>query len=605
MTPNNEPVAGGGSTELLVLVGTPSPATIIPTAIPPVDFDSPLSVSERAASFKSEPDIFDTSSVLSEVSTDTPDADDTMLYESNMAEPVAGTDNLTNQTPSDLDLISNTPTPTKTGPRSRKVRGKGSNILSGLTITMNDLPDKPRPAPPPPSSTPKPTAPPKYRASLHLSFFASDMDTSGTRVVRRGPGRPRKDALRRVDMMKVQVKEIKQQMQREYYEAARGSRLMYTVMSPQEKEIFGRALRYLQLPVYLNIRNGILRLWLQNPRVPLTLDQAMRVKRDHGYSAKYDHLLRAVYEFLVRYGYINFGYLSPIQTPTLPLSRLHLGLRNDPRQKTVVVVGAGMAGIACARQLHLLFAHFAPAFAPHPPPAIVVVEARGRIGGRVFSYPLHTQAPMQFECVLRAENKAVVFPRRPAGIDLGAQIITGFDGGNPMEVVVKKQLRLPLHPLMSNYCHLHDAKGERVSDETDRKCDEMFNEVLDLACGLKRDTRGWSEDLVEFLLTRGDARGEGVEKAAVPTVKREEVVEDWGLLEAGTPLSEAEGDRDTQDGSEVSSALSSPPPESVNGDAIGRDAIERAGVDAAETWRLKGMVDIDRERDCGRALALC
>jgi monoamine oxidase len=79
-------------------------------------------------------------------------------------------------------------------------------------------------------------------------------------------------------------------------------------------------------------------------------------------------------------------------------------------RKRVLVVGAGIAGLAAARQL-LLWGH-----------DVVVVEARQRPGGRIATNRTHFGAP----------------------VDEGAMITTGMEGPNPFSMLVR-QLRLRPH----------------------------------------------------------------------------------------------------------------------------------------------------------------
>jgi lysine-specific histone demethylase 1 len=105
-----------------------------------------------------------------------------------------------------------------------------------------------------------------------------------------------------------------------------------------------------------------------------------------------------------------------------------------------VVIGAGMAGLAAARQLHF-FGY-----------DVIVLEARDRLGGRI-----NTDISME------------------GAVDLGASILTGMEG-NPLTLVCK-QLNTKLHQL--NYeCPIYDYDGVLLDQETDRKMESEFNRVL-------------------------------------------------------------------------------------------------------------------------------
>ncbi|KAJ3127449.1 hypothetical protein HK098_006331 [Nowakowskiella sp. JEL0407] len=87
---------------------------------------------------------------------------------------------------------------------------------------------------------------------------------------------------------------------------------------------------------------------------------------------------------------------------------------NGYRSPKIIVIGAGIAGLTVARQLKNLYQNERCVAAGIPQPNIIVLERRDRIGGRIHSYSLTS-------C-------------DGAKVDLGAQIITGFDDGNPLKV---------------------------------------------------------------------------------------------------------------------------------------------------------------------------
>lgn len=111
------------------------------------------------------------------------------------------------------------------------------------------------------------------------------------------------------------------------------------------------------------------------------------------------------------------------------------------QKETIIVIGAGMAGIAAAKQLQS-FGY-----------KVIVLEARDRPGGRV-----HTDSSLGGE------------------IDLGASIITGLEG-NPLTVLCK-QLFIKLHPLHYE-CPIFDIDGKLIEKSTDEKVEQEFNRVLD------------------------------------------------------------------------------------------------------------------------------
>ena len=136
----------------------------------------------------------------------------------------------------------------------------------------------------------------------------------------------------------------------------------------------------------------------------------------------------AVYECLTHHGYLNFGVLE--DHPRLPSAK-HLAsakgmaLPSSQAQKRVIVIGAGAAGLAAARQLRML-GH-----------QVTLLEARNRTGGRV-----HT-----------------VSFRTPGGVgsaDLGAMVVTGTEG-NPIATVLK-QTRSRMHRI-GKQCRIYGPDG--------------------------------------------------------------------------------------------------------------------------------------------------
>jgi monoamine oxidase len=235
--------------------------------------------------------------------------------------------------------------------------------------------------------------------------------------------------------------------------AAHASRLNPYALHEDEHRHLQHRLCHLHVTVYLNIRNGILRLWVRNPNVSVNLEEAIGCVKDE----RWTQLACFAYEWLVRKGRINFGCVDP---PT--------GLRTSRARKretigeTIVVVGGGMAGLSCARQLTNAFSHFPD----HTPPRIVVLEGRGRIGGRIYSHPL-TSMP----------SKSLGLHQRPTA-EMGAHIIVGFEHGNPLDAIVRGQLALNYHSLR-DLSTLYDIDGSPVDEHQDTMVERLFNDILD------------------------------------------------------------------------------------------------------------------------------
>ena len=260
-----------------------------------------------------------------------------------------------------------------------------------------------------------------------------------------------------------------EELARQSVEAALSSRLNPFALHHDEYKLLHNHICELHISAYLNIRNRILRLWVRNPLVSVTPEEAAGC----AYSSRWLGLAEVAYEWLVRRGYINFGCvevpdMSNVEGKKYKLKRI---------RKTIVVVGAGMAGLGCARQLEGLFEHYRERWASNgeEPPRIIVLEGRARIGGRIYSHPLRNQdsrgIPKHLRCVA----------------EMGAHIITGFDHGNPLNMIIRGQLALHYYPLKDN-SSLYDIDGEVVDRQRDKLVEKLFNDILDRASVYRHHT---------------------------------------------------------------------------------------------------------------------
>lgn len=242
--------------------------------------------------------------------------------------------------------------------------------------------------------------------------------------------------------------------------AAHASRLNPYALHHEEQDFLEEHLGHLQVTLYLNIRNGILRLWTRNPLISVTLEEAIGCVKD----ARWTSLASFAYEWLVRRGYINFGC---VEAAAPSLTSFRRGRKKEVGP-TIVVVGAGMAGLGCARQLENLFQHYERTI--QPPPRVVVLEGRQRIGGRIHSYPVSTGD----EC------EQFLYDVMPTA-EMGAHIIVGFDHGNPLDAIIRGQLALPHHTLR-DLSTIYDINGKPVDPRQDRKTQALYNEILERSC---------------------------------------------------------------------------------------------------------------------------
>lgn len=119
---------------------------------------------------------------------------------------------------------------------------------------------------------------------------------------------------------------------------------------------------------------------------------------------------------------------------------------------TVIVIGAGLAGLVAARQL--VFMGF----------RVVILEGRNRPGGRV-------------------KTKKMSGDGVEAAADFGGSVLTGING-NPLGVLAR-QLGLPLHKVR-DICPLYLPDGRSVDSEVDSRVEVSFNKLLERVCKLRQ-----------------------------------------------------------------------------------------------------------------------
>ncbi|CAI5439035.1 unnamed protein product [Caenorhabditis angaria] len=151
--------------------------------------------------------------------------------------------------------------------------------------------------------------------------------------------------------------------------AAERSRLPYDRPTDVEYAFFPeiRTSRHANT-VFLLIRNTALKLWLSNPLYELEIPELRRELAPPFNSDS--QLIENVHNYLSRYGLINVGIFK--RSTGIP--------RNIPESvKSVVVIGAGVAGISAALQLTSFGFD------------VTIIEGREEIGGRVRSIHVGNQ----------------------------------------------------------------------------------------------------------------------------------------------------------------------------------------------------------------------
>ncbi|KAL2472633.1 Lysine-specific histone demethylase 1-like protein 2 [Forsythia ovata] len=197
---------------------------------------------------------------------------------------------------------------------------------------------------------------------------------------------------------------------------------------------------------YIVVRNHILTKWRDNVRSWLSKGQIKETV-----SNQYAHLINAAYDFLLNNGYINFG-VSPAVESQIP---------HEAIEGSVIIVGAGLSGLAAARQL-MSFGF-----------KVVVLEGRNRPGGRVYTQKMGREG-------------------KYAAVDLGGSVITGIHA-NPLGVLAR-QLSIPLHKVRDK-CPLYKPDGTPVDQEIDSKIELIFNKMLDKVTQLREFMGGFASDI--------------------------------------------------------------------------------------------------------------
>ncbi|XP_020596403.1 lysine-specific histone demethylase 1 homolog 3 isoform X1 [Phalaenopsis equestris] len=188
---------------------------------------------------------------------------------------------------------------------------------------------------------------------------------------------------------------------------------------------------------YILIRNHILSRWRESVSNWLTKDFLASVIPDHC-----GVLLNSAYDFLVSHGYVNFG-VAPAIKEKIPA---------EPTKPNVIIIGAGLSGLASARQL-MCFGF-----------KVVVLEGRKRSGGRVYT-------------------KRMEGGNKFAAADLGGSVLTGTLG-NPLGIICK-QLGSSLHKVRDK-CPLYRPDGKPVNPDVDIKVENAFNRLLEKTSRLRQ-----------------------------------------------------------------------------------------------------------------------
>ncbi|KAG9479197.1 hypothetical protein GDO78_012724 [Eleutherodactylus coqui] len=195
--------------------------------------------------------------------------------------------------------------------------------------------------------------------------------------------------------------------------------------------------------MYLAMRNLILALWHINCKEVLTLQTCAHHIMVRGLvRIRCVQEMEKVLYFMTRKGLVNTAVLSVSPGQYL--------LPKEYHNKSVIVVGAGSAGLAAARQLHNFGLQ------------VMILEARDRIGGRVW------------------DDKSF----KGVTVGKGAQIVNGCIN-NPIAIMCE-QTGIKMRKLREK-CDLIQEGGRLTDPNIDKRMDFHFNAILDVVAEWRKD----------------------------------------------------------------------------------------------------------------------
>ncbi|KAE9419828.1 hypothetical protein Angca_008988 [Angiostrongylus cantonensis] len=205
--------------------------------------------------------------------------------------------------------------------------------------------------------------------------------------------------------------------------------------------------------IYLGLRNHIISLWNMNPIEYLTLEYCKNRLISRGLCRVWQiQELKKIYEYLNMKSIVNIG-LVKVPVPLVTKFR---------RSPSVVVIGAGISGLAAARQLRSLGTK------------VVLLEAKNRPGGRMH------------------DDLSLGIP-----VGRGAQLITGMIN-NPI-VIMCNQANISYRPLHRECAMMDSVLGKVMNHRVDRIADEHWNCIHDILGHWRSHTKGPDRSLMGYL----------------------------------------------------------------------------------------------------------
>ncbi|KAM3928456.1 lysine-specific histone demethylase 2 isoform 2-T2 [Leptodactylus fuscus] len=195
--------------------------------------------------------------------------------------------------------------------------------------------------------------------------------------------------------------------------------------------------------MYLAMRNLILALWHINCKEVLTAQTcAYHIMVRGLVRIRCVQEMERILYFMTRKGLVNTGVLSVSPGQYL--------LPKEYHSKSVIIVGAGPAGLAAARQLHNFGLQ------------VMILEARGRCGGRVW------------------DDKSF----KGVTVGKGAQIVNGCTN-NPIAIMCE-QIGIKMRKLRDK-CDLIQEGGRLTDPSIDKRMEFHFNAILDVVAEWRKD----------------------------------------------------------------------------------------------------------------------
>ncbi|VDL72792.1 unnamed protein product [Nippostrongylus brasiliensis] len=205
--------------------------------------------------------------------------------------------------------------------------------------------------------------------------------------------------------------------------------------------------------IYLGLRNLVITLWSMNPFEYLTFDHCKNHLISRGLSRVWQtQELKKVYDYLNVKCIINIGLLS------IPATLEVRGKRSAP---SVIIIGAGISGLAAARQLRYLGMK------------VTMLEAKDHPGGRM------------------QDDLSLGIP-----VGCGAQLITGIMN-NPI-VIMCHQANIAYRPLHRECAMMDSALGKVMNHKVDKIADEHWNCIHDILGHWRSRSKGPDHSLLDY-----------------------------------------------------------------------------------------------------------